>query len=75
MRKEDVEGLTAQQIKDKFALPRLPTHISDVYVPAGMKITVGKVAAQEGWGSGGSIQYELEHLLPNAAYRNMRELR
>lgn len=28
MRPEQIEGLTAQQIKDKFALPELPSYVS-----------------------------------------------
>ncbi len=75
MRKKDVEGLTALQIKDKFALPRIPTHISEVNVPAGTKLTVGKVAPQKDWGKGGSTQYELEYTLPASAYKNLKELR
>lgn len=70
-----IEGLTPQQIKDKFALPELPTHISDIYVPAGTHITVGRTAAQEGWGKGGGTQYELIDRLPDAVFRNTRPLK
>lgn len=77
MRQKDIEGLTARQIKDKFALPEIPTYISDVYVPAGTKITVGKVAPVKGWGNGGGIQYEMmmKNRLPGEAFKNMRKLR
>lgn len=75
MRAEDVEGLTASQIKEKFALPELPKYISDVYVPKGIKLFVGKVAAQPGWGKGGGIQYEIKDVwLPKTAYKNRRIL-
>lgn len=74
MRPRQIEGLTLSQIKDKFALPEIPTFVSDVYVPTGAKIRVGTVAAQPGWGSGGGIQYELLERLPASAFRNMRPL-
>lgn len=75
MRKKDIEGLTARQIKDKFALPELPAQISDVYAPAGTRLTVGKTAAQKGWGLGGGTQYELMTRLPDSAFRNTRPLK
>lgn len=74
MRPEDIQGLTAQQIMDKFALPELPQYVSDVYIPAGTRVRVGIVAEQPGWGRGGSIQYELQERLPAAAFRNRREI-
>lgn len=75
MRKKDIEGLTAQQIKEKFALSELPTRISDVYAPAGTRLTVGKTAAQKGWGIGGGTQYELMTRLPDSAFKNTRPLK
>lgn len=74
MRADEVEGLSAAQIRDKFALPDLPTHISDVHVPVGTRIRVGKVAPQEGWGTGGAYQYELLQRLRENAFRNTRPL-
>ena len=75
MRIEDVEGLTAAQIRDKFALPDLPEFISEVFVPAGTRIRVGKVAAQNGWGIGGAWQYELLERLPEFLFKNTRQLK
>jgi filamentous hemagglutinin len=75
MRADEVKGLTPAQIKDKFALPDLPTHISEVHVPAGTRIRAGKVAPQEGWGAGGSWQYELLERLPEELFKNTRPLR
>jgi len=72
MREREIQGLSPTQIKDKFALPEMPTHISDVHVPAGTKIRTGTVGAQEGWGTGGGIQYELLERLPESAFRNTR---
>ncbi|WP_157573144.1 hypothetical protein [Novosphingobium sp. AAP83] len=59
MRKEDIEGLSPQQIKDKFALPDLPTQVSDVSVPAGTKLRVGEAGGLPPWGSGGGMQVEV----------------
>jgi hypothetical protein len=33
----EIKGLSPQQIKDKLALPELPTQISDTIVPSGTK--------------------------------------
>lgn len=74
MRKEDIEGLTPRQIKDKFALKDLPKYVSDVYVPKGSRIRAGIVAPQKGWGKGGAIQYELQGKLPDKAFSNKRLL-
>ncbi len=59
MRASEIEGLSAQEIKDKFSIPELPTHISDVNVPAGTNIRVGVAAKVEGWGKGGGTQVEV----------------
>lgn len=72
MRKEDIEGLTPVQIKDKFALPDTPTLVSDVNVPAGTLIRTGEVAPQVGWGSGGATQFELLNRLPENLFTNTR---
>lgn len=74
MRPEDIQGLTAQQIQDKFALPELPLYVSDVHVPAGTRIRVGIVGEQPGWGKGGAIQYELQERIPTTAFNNRRSL-
>jgi hypothetical protein len=72
MQASDVQGLTAQQIKDKFALPELPTLISEVSVPNGTRVRVGEVAPQDGWGAGGATQFELLERLPESAFQNTR---
>lgn len=75
MRKKDIEGLTALQIKEKFALPDVPTNISEIYVPAGTRVRVGIAAPQKGWGTGGGTQYELIDKIPPASFRNTRKLK
>jgi hypothetical protein len=74
MRADDIEGLTPAQIRDKFALPDLPTMVSEVHVPIGTKVRVGKVAPQPGWGQGGAMQYELLERIPEDCFKNTREL-
>jgi hypothetical protein len=75
MREEEIRGLSPGQIQEKFALPEPPSYVSDVNVPAGTKIRVGTVGAQEGWGSGGGVQYELQQRLPPSAFTNRRPLK
>jgi hypothetical protein len=74
MRREEIEGLTAVQIRDRFALPELPSYVSDVHVPAGTRLRVGTVGKQPGWGGGGATQYELLERLPPSAFTNQRPL-
>gem|GEM_PF-5408701 len=74
MRPHEIEGLTPQQIQDRFALPELPAFVSDVHAPAGTRIRVGTVGEQPGWGAGGATQYELLDHLPPSAFQNRREL-
>lgn len=37
----DIQGLTPTQIRNKLALPNIPTHICDVYVPANTQMYTG----------------------------------
>lgn len=72
MRPEEIRGLSPQQIKDKFALPELPTHVSDVSVPAGTKIRVGEAGALPPWGGGGGTQVEV--MERTSVFSNQRPL-
>lgn len=56
MNADDVEGLTAMQIGDKFSLPQLPTGICDVVIPSGTTIEISIAGGVMG-GSGGKVQY------------------
>jgi RHS repeat-associated protein len=75
MRAEEVEGLSAAEIRDKFALPEMPKYLSDVQVPAGTRMRVGRVGEQPGWGVGGGMQYELLDRLSETAFTNRRPLK
>lgn len=64
MRSEFARGLTPEQIKDRFALPTVPTHIVNVDLPASPDPTTGKDFALwtgvagpiAGFGNGGGVQ-------------------
>ena len=49
--------LTPQQIQDKFALPHLPTKITDATVPLDFRLQTGEAAANV-WGAGGATQFK-----------------
>lgn len=59
MKAEDIQGHTAQQIRDKFALPEVPKNIVNVRLEAGTKLRVGVTGEQPTWGTGGGIQFDL----------------
>jgi outer membrane autotransporter protein len=56
MRASEIRGLTAAQIRDKFALPALPTNMVQVIVPTGYALYTGIAAPIAGWGDGGGLQ-------------------
>ena len=62
-RYSNIEGLTAAQIKDKYALPNLPTHYCFVDVPSGISMYAGIVNEVAGWGTGGAVQFELAQII------------
>ena len=70
---KDIEGLTPAQIKDKFALPGMPSHVVELELPSGTQLITGPCNPVEGWGRGGGTQYfitgEKSH-----KYSNIREL-
>jgi RHS repeat-associated protein len=76
MKADDVKGLTAAQIKDKFALPAMPTHVTDVHVPSGSPMRVGTVGSIEGYGNDGATQYLYtgESYIPGSGFTNTRAL-
>ncbi len=78
MRKEAVEGLTAEQIQRKYSLPSKPQFMSDVDVPAGTRMRTGKVETNfelQGGGGNGATQYEwLDTRVPPTAISNTRKL-
>jgi hypothetical protein len=55
--KDDVVGLTPEQLKDKFDLPHLPTHIAEVTPPKGIEVAVGTVNVKQYGGAGLGTQF------------------
>ena len=59
MRASDVEGLSAQQIAEKFNIPVVPTKISRVDIPPGIRINAGQVGRNIWGNSEGAIQFQI----------------
>ncbi len=59
MKSSDIEGLTPEQIQDKFALPQCPKMMCDVTIPKGTEMRTGLCNPLEGWGKGGGTQFDL----------------
>lgn len=84
MRASTVRGLTAEQLRDRFALPFLPTYITNVLVPSGTCLLNGIAGPIVGWGNGGAQQTRLiandptdgcrTEFLPGDDYINRRQL-
>lgn len=72
MKADDVTGLTAEQIKDKFALQYLPKYICDVEVEAGAKMHCGVAGEIPGWGKGGGIQFDMNNSRTAGSFFNER---
>ena len=58
MRASDIAGLSAAQIKDKFALRQVPTYVTDVNIPAGQTMRASTANGILGNGGGG-VQFEV----------------
>ena len=56
MREKDIIGLTPEEIKDKYALPYVPTHVVDVKIENEV-IRTGIVKEVDGWGKGKGQQF------------------
>ena len=59
MKQTDIEGLTPEEIQDKFALPQKPLMMCDVTLPKGTHMRTGLCNPLEGWGKGGGVQFDL----------------
>jgi hypothetical protein len=66
IKKGEVKGLNAEQIKDKLNLPTLPTHVSDVHVPKNTPMSRGSTHLNhwngdtKAYTKEGQVQYRLE---------------
>lgn len=76
MKKSDIKGLNPKQIANKYALPRVPTHICDVNVPANFKLQTGIANKVDDWGKGGGQQFDtIGKRLPISSFTNERKLK
>ncbi|WP_159592838.1 DUF6862 domain-containing protein [Hydrogenophaga sp. BPS33] len=86
MRAEDVAGLTAEQIASKYALPQVPTKITDVVLPKGVTLEVsiagsvspgasrGIYTGDNGGGGGVQFQIKTDGRVPSSWFINERYL-
>ena len=58
MKAEDIKGLSASQIQNKFALPIMPKFVGEVTIPKGSVLRMGEVNPLFGL-SGGGTQFDL----------------
>ena len=70
----EIKGLSPQEIQNKFALPELPTQVSDVLVPSGTQVRIGVAGKVDGWGNGGGVQVQALQDIPHNAFTNTRNL-
>ena len=59
MLEEDIIGLTAEQIRDKYALPATPKYIVDVILPEGTTIRGGIANGVPGLGQGDGLRFDM----------------
>lgn len=73
MRKSDIKNLTPDQIANKYALPKKPTHICDVIINPEETLQTGIANSVEGWGNGGGQQFDtMGKRLPQSSFVNDR---
>ncbi|MFI5330146.1 MAG: autotransporter outer membrane beta-barrel domain-containing protein [Desulfobaccales bacterium] len=71
MRAADVRGLTPQQLRDRFALPAVPTMITYVLVPPNVApLWTGYAGPIAGWGQGGAQQFYIMSQLHDYRFSN-----
>ena len=66
LRYDDIKGLSAKEIFEKYALPQIPDRIIFIKLPPDVPLEVSIVGPQVDWNSkavGGSVQYAL--VMPN----------
>lgn len=82
LRRDALNGLTPEQIQIKYSLPNVPTHISDVYVPAGTKMSRGRVGdilkkvsdIETASTPEGAVQYKLEEHISKGSFKNTQPI-
>jgi RHS repeat-associated protein len=69
MKESEIQGLSPEQIQERFALPgqNAPSEIVEVEVPAGTLMQVG-YAGTNAWGTGGGVQFEVMEAIPSSSF-------
>jgi hypothetical protein len=77
VRPGEIAGMTPEQVQVHLALPKVPTNILDVSVPAGTRMQTGFVGPQPSFGvtTRGGVQYQLLDQIPSQNFGPMRPLR
>ena len=69
LRTDDIEGLNATQIAEKYALPQVPDKIVNIHMPPESPLEVSIVGPQPDWGTlGGDVQYTIKDVIPKSAW-------
>ena len=73
MKADDIAGLTAEEIRDKFSLPQSNTltEVCDVLVPQGTKLQISYAGPAFG-GTGGGVQFKILGELDDSMFVNAR---
>lgn len=72
LRSDDIKGMSAQQIKERYALPKTPDVIAKITVPANAKMRMGVAAGKKQnnpFGQGGGQQFELVDRIDNENFQ------
>lgn len=77
LRTEDINGLSAEKIAQKYALPKVPNKIVTVELPSDTPLEVSIVGPQETWGTlGGDVQYAIkDSTLDDDWFSNIKDLK
>lgn len=64
LRADDIKGLSATEIAEKYALPQVPDSVVYPHIPSDTPLEVSIVGPQESWGTiGGDAQYAIKDVL------------
>ncbi|SMC29499.1 hypothetical protein SAMN02745134_03921 [Clostridium acidisoli DSM 12555] len=77
LRTEDINGLSSEEIAQKYALPKVPNKIVTVELPSDTPLEVSIVGPQETWGTlGGDVQYAIKDAtLEDDWFSNIKDLK
>ncbi|MCM2324126.1 MAG: pre-toxin TG domain-containing protein [Oligoflexia bacterium] len=73
VRKESIRGMSPEEIRSKYSLPAIPTHLSDVITGKGVTVRMGRVNGNFGGGAG-ARQYEIQGQLDRTWFKNERPI-